>query len=251
MRLKSLATLALLAACAAPERQASVPVAPPAEWTTIGRSVEGRPLRARTCGSGEQRVYLVGSIHGDERPAIENAGRLAALVDSGLPAGVTVRLVEDVNPDGTEAGTRGNARGVDLNRNWPARSFTPHATRGAAPLSEPEAGALHADLQRFDPSLVVVLHAARRGPFVNYDGPAQGVAARFAEAAAAQDDRWHVVPDMGYATPGSLGSWVGDDDGIPILTIELRRDDAADEAWPGLRAGLLAVLADPVSYVVE
>lgn len=247
----------LLAACAAPERQVSVPPVPPvppapqADWATIGHSVEGRPLRAKTRGSGPRRVYLVTGIHGDERPAIENAERLSVLVDTGLPPGVTVRLVEDVNPDGTLAGTRGNARGIDLNRNWPAQNFTPHSSRGPEPLSEPEAAAMHADLERFDPALVVVLHAARRGPFVNYDGPARGTATRFANAAGTVDERWHVVADMGYATPGSLGSWVGDDVGIPILTIELRRDDLADDAWPSLRAGLLAMLADPVAYVVE
>lgn len=241
----------LLVACAAPEREASVPPAPKAGWATIGTSVEGRPLLAKTRGSGPRRVYLVAGIHGDERPAVENAGRLSVLVDTDLPPGVTVRLVEDVNPDGTLAGTRGNARGVDLNRNWPAANFTPHRTRGRAPLSEPEAAALHADLERFDPTLVVVLHAARRGPFINYDGPARGVATRFVEGAEAVDERWHVVADMGYATPGSLGSWVGDDDEIPILTVELRRDDSADEAWPALRAGLIAVLEDPGVYVVE
>ena len=47
---------------------------------------------------------------------------------------------------------------------------------------------------------------------------------------------------MGYPTPGSLGSLVGGDWGLPILTIELERGRDADSAWPEIRAGLLAVL---------
>ena len=32
---------------------------------------------------------------------------------------------------------------------------------------------------------------------------------------------WPVRPQIGYPTPGSLGSWLGIDRGIPILTLEL------------------------------
>ena len=47
---------------------------------------------------------------------------------------------------------------------------------------------------------------------------------------------------MGYSTPGSLGSFVGVDQGIPILTIEFEQGQAADSAWAALRLGLEALL---------
>lgn len=255
---------AAAAACAGPDRGVlPAPVEParadpPAlAWEVIGSSVEGRPVEAVTLGDGPERVYLIAGIHGDERPAVENADRLRLFLEDALPLHVTVRLVRDANPDGTALGTRTNARLVDLNRNWPAASFRPSPGRGPAPLSEPETACVHDDLQDFGPDLVVVLHAARRGPFANFDGPGREAARRFAAAASAVDPRWYVEADMGYATPGSLGSYVGVDGGLPIVTVELDRRQTAEEAWAGLRAGIAAVLggspapAPPDAYDVR
>jgi len=211
-------------------------------WTTIGASVEGRPLHAVTCGEGPRIVYLIAGTHGDERPAVLNAERLLLLATTDLPPEITLRLLADANPDGTVAERRFNARGVDLNRNWPATNFSPSLRRGPASLSEPESRALYWDLVAFDPDLVIVLHAARGGPYVNYDGPAREQAERMARAAERLDARWRVVSEMGYATPGSLGSLIGRESGLPILTVELDRRATAQEAWPALRAGLMAVL---------
>ena len=215
----------------------------PEDWELIGASAEGRPIQAATFGDGPRRVYLIAGIHGDERPGIENAERLRRLLrDDTELSGVVVRLVRDANPDGTERRSRPNARGIDLNRNWPARNFQPNGSRGRAPLSELETAAVHSDLVAFGAELVIVFHAARAGPFVNYDGPAAEQAELFASRAARSDSDWHVQADVGYPTPGSLGSLVGRDWGRPILTIEFRRGRDADSVWPALRDGLLAVL---------
>src|SRR5690606_794335 len=140
----------------------------------IGSSREGRELLARTHGHGPARVYWIGGIHGDEpEGGCELDVLLTLLADPAVRAGHTVRVLLDANPDRTAAGTRGNARGVDLNRNLPARSFEPSRRHGPAALSEPETRALWEDLERFAPELVVVQHSAGRGPFVNFDGPAE------------------------------------------------------------------------------
>ncbi len=59
---------------------------------------------------------------------------------------------------------------------------------------------------------------AVHAPFacVNYDGPA----AAWAEAVA-QACGWPARGDIGYPTPGSFGSWLGLDQGLPVLTLEL------------------------------
>lgn len=203
---------------------AVAPEAVPASgWREIGRSVEGRPIEAITVGSGSSRVLVIGSIHGNET---ESLGTMEALADLLARAPVTVRIIRDINPDGTLARRRTNARGVDLNRNFPASNFRASRSRGMSPLSEPEAAALAVEIELFEPDVVIVCHSTGRGPFVNFDGPAAALAGVFADAAAEADSRWRVLPDMGYPTPGSLGSFVGVDRGIPILTIE--QDRGAD-----------------------
>lgn len=251
-RLLLMLLLAGLAGCATPDSQggrsdlrvaadAASPAPAAIAWATIGHSIHRRPIKAATLGAGPRRIYLVGLIHGDE------AEGLAILPDlihhlgrADLSAAATVRIVRDMNPDGSAAGSRGNARGVDLNRNWPATNFSPSQSRGDRPLSEPETLAVYADLLTFEPELVIVLHSTTRGgPFVNYDGPADLVAERFASAAARLDPDWHTRAEMGYPTPGSLGTYIGVDRRIPILTVEFARGEDGDEAAP---VGLLAVI---------
>jgi protein MpaA len=192
------------------------------------------------------RVYIIGSIHGDE-PEGRGAERevVAALRED---RGASVRFVHDMNPDGSRAGTRVNAAGVDLNRNWPAVNFRAGRGTGAAPLSERETEAVYADIARYDPDVIMVFHSARNGPFVNFDGgpSARDLAQVFVDAArGAGDDRWRVVADMGYPTPGSMGTYFGKERGRTILTIELRRGDEPSRVPGPLVAGILAVTNDP------
>ena len=209
----------------------------------IGRSVDDAPIVAEDHGRGRQRVYVIGLIHGNEPEGYAALDEVRRVLRE--HPGVRSRLVPSMNPDGHAAGTRGNARGVDLNRNWPASNFTPAEDRGPAPLSEPETEAVLADLMRFNPDVLIVLHSIRRGgPFVNFDGPetAERLSRAFVDAAHRLDPRWRVVPSMGYATPGSLGTFAGVDLRIPTLTVEFERGHDPEEARRALSAGLDAVL---------
>ncbi len=216
-------------------------------WTPIGMSESDRPILATSVGHGPVRILLIGSIHGDEAEArAAFAGMQRALRDPSVSSLATIRVIKDLNPDGSTLGTRANARGIDLNRNWPATNFRPSRTHGPRALSERETRAGHGEYRHFRPALVIVLHSARGGPFVNHDGPqprTRSLADAFASGAQRVDGRWRVVDDMGYPTPGSLGSLVGLDDGVPILTVELRRRDPdGDRDRRAILAGLEAAL---------
>jgi murein peptide amidase A len=211
----------------------------PTEWQTIGTSHEGRPLRIRRVGRGPRRVLWVGGIHGNEREgkvATDDLPR-AFLEVPGAVEQVTLTILEDVNPDGSAANTRGNARGIDLNRNYPAGNFLAGPQYGERPLDQPEAKALHDLVLAERPHLVIVAHSWRNDHFINFDGPAERLAELFS-----QKSGYRVQPSDKIApTPGSLGSWIGRTLGIPILTLEYQRGSNPIGCWMDTRKAILAV----------
>jgi predicted deacylase len=208
----------------------------------IGSSVAGEPIRIATVGTGPRRVLWIGGIHGDEREGSVATAELPAALAAvpGALEAVTLTILDDVNPDGTAAGTRGNKNGVDLNRNYPAANFKPHRMYGIRPLSQPEARALHDLVLSLQPHLVIVAHSWRGDRFINFDGPAEPLAERFRRLST-----YPLRKSADIApTPGSLGSWVGKTLGIPILTIEYRRGSDPTRAWQETKAAILAVVVD-------
>src|SRR5690349_11109042 len=88
------------------------------ERAVIGYSVEGRPILATLNGdpAAPLQVLVFGSIHGNETAGMRVTRQLLARP---APRNAALRIVPTLNPDGVAANTRGNAHGVDLNRNFP------------------------------------------------------------------------------------------------------------------------------------
>ena len=95
-------------------------------------------------------MLVVGDIHGDETAGMRIARRLIRP----RRAGAELLVVPTINPDGVAAGTRGNAHGVDLNRNFPYRwhPLGGGEYSGPRPLSEPESRAAHGFILRIRPT---------------------------------------------------------------------------------------------------
>ena len=125
----------------------------------VGHSVEGRRIVAHEIGdpAAARKVLVVGCLHGNECAGIEVVNRLRRL---GRLEGVDLWLVPDANPDGHRARTRGNAHGVDLNRNFPYRwkRLRGALYSGPRPASEPETRALMGLIRRLRPAVTIWFH---------------------------------------------------------------------------------------------
>ena len=134
-------------------------VAALASTLVIGHSSEGREIRATRVGAVQApvKVLVVGDVHGNE-PAGEAI--VQALRRESVD-GVQFWLIRTANPDGRKARSRHNARGVDLNRNFPYRwakgakgTYYPGPSAG----SEPETKALMRFVRRIRPQLGIYYH---------------------------------------------------------------------------------------------
>lgn len=128
----------------------------------LGRSVGGRLVVAHELGNpaSPRRVLIVGCIHGDEPAGVAVAH---ALTVGPAPANADLWVIPVLNPDGVAAQTRGNAHGVDLNRNFPAgwRPLGPPGSvdfAGGRPLSEPESRLVAALIRRVRPTVGIWFH---------------------------------------------------------------------------------------------
>ncbi|HEU6444260.1 MAG TPA: penicillin-insensitive murein endopeptidase [Gaiellaceae bacterium] len=160
---------------------------------TVGVSTRGRPIRAFTFGAGRPRILVVGCIHGNECAGSVVATRLL----HARPGRGSITVVQDLNPDGHAAKRRGNARGVDLNRNFPG-TWRSLRTAGAAPASEVETRLAMQLIRDLRPDVAIWFHQPQG--LVRAWGPSVAVARRYARLAGMRFARlpW---------PPGSATAW--------------------------------------------
>jgi protein MpaA len=128
-----------------------------AHMVLLGRSVDGRAITAFEVGNPNgTTVLVVGCIHGNEPGGISVARRLERL----SPSDLDLWIVPVLNPDGRAANTRGNAHGIDLNRNFPYRWRPLNGVYESGPraLSEPEARIAYRLILRLRPTVSVWFH---------------------------------------------------------------------------------------------
>ncbi|MBI3930049.1 MAG: L,D-transpeptidase family protein [Armatimonadetes bacterium] len=211
------------------------------ETVCLGCSVEGRPISATRLGTGPEVTLFLGVVHGDEPAGERLLGNLVELLRKKreLLKGRTAVILPIVNPDGLARRGRTNARGVDINRSFPTEDWggEPAGSRywgGRKPGSEPETQAIMEALVLFRPAKIVTIHAPLHS--VNYDGPAEGLA-----AAMSEKNRYPLAPDIGYPTPGSFGTYAGKELKIPTITLELP-DGPPERLWLANREALVEAL---------
>lgn len=154
------ALLVALAMVLVPTSLRTARAAWPEETRIIGTSQNGREILAWRFGSGAKVVVAVGQIHGNERSGIAVAKKIA---ENGTKPGYTLWVIDTLNPDGNAKNTRQNARGVDLNRNFPAywkkQACPGKYCSGPVAGSESETQAFMKFLDKVNPELVVFYHS--------------------------------------------------------------------------------------------
>lgn len=239
--------------------------------TSLGNSVEGRPIELYSFGNGSAHVVFVGSIHGGYEwnttilayEAIDYFNANPSLI----PASLTLDIIPSANPDGIYAITgkvgrftandipssnptdalpgRFNAHNVDLNRNWDCNWASTALWRdqevsgGTAPFSEVENQILRDFVTRPDVLAVIFWHSAA-------DLVAPGQCGEEAHPPSVQLAEIYGLaaeyPTQGFAAyeiTGDASDWLSSQ-GIPSISVELL--DHFDSQWLKNRAGIQAVL---------
>lgn len=186
--------------------------------TKLGNKIEliGTP--------SENNVLIIGVFHGDEPQGKYLIEKYIKLYSTNL------LFIPCLNPDGLQNGTRTNANGVDLNRNFPTENWGDGvnvATEGCSecqdsslyyggtsPASEIETQFVIDIIEKYQPKTILTLHAPYK--IVNYDGPAQDIAQKISDIIG-----YPVEESIGYPTPGSFGTYCGVERNIPTITLEL------------------------------
>jgi protein MpaA len=189
-------------------------------WRAWGESAEGRPIVVRRTGDPASpfKVLVVGSIHGDEPQGMRVVDRINSGRDR-LPAHIDLWTIRTVNPDGIRAGTRKNARGVDLNRNFRFR-FDPSLTggyeSGPFPFSEPESRTVARIARRARFDLAVWYHQPWNETLVPCND-VRRVARRYAKLSGLAPDGRGCDPSV----PGSAIGWMHRKSGTDAFVVEL------------------------------
>ncbi|MGH8296645.1 MAG: DUF2817 domain-containing protein [Steroidobacteraceae bacterium] len=210
----------------------------------LGYSVRHRAIAATAFGSGRDVTLILGGMHGDEPAGAYVVERLTTWLERHPPLApeVKVVLVPQVNPDGLAQHTRVNANGVDINRNFPTKDWHRHAAGprynpGPRPASEPGTRIIIRLISQLHPCRIITLHAPYHQ--LNIDGPALRLA-----RAMQRLDQYPITTSIGYPTPGSLGTYAGQERHIPVVTLELPPVSGA-VAWAQNRQALLAAIDLP------
>lgn len=232
---------------------------------SIGNSVQGRPIEVCRIGRGEKRVAFVGAIHGNEVGTYRFVRRLLrylALRGKSFK-GFTFFFIPCLNPDGYTLASgqpdfggggrigRFNGNGVDLNRNFPVKSWqqvgvwshgdnyshTTEVFAGESAGSEPEVKVLTSFLvdQRVD--LLFMFHNCGGDVVGSKEPRGQEMARHFHKATGFKLYTEKMWKDLGQL--GSCKEWC---EGAGISMLEVEGSYRWGSDWRRQKKGVVACL---------
>jgi hypothetical protein len=208
----------------------------------IGTSVQGQGIIGYKFGGGNSTVLYVGAMHGDEGNSKHILDEWINELEANpgrIPSGRTIVVLPLINPDGYSAGTRTNARNVDLNRNFPANNWKSDVVMpsgktlknggGKTPLSEPESKALASYVQSSAPKLTLTYHSQGAVVIANESGNSVSIGKEYGSLSGygfmTNSSLDGFFP---HDTTGAFEDWMHDKLGRSALIIELSNRTNSD-----------------------
>jgi protein MpaA len=194
--------------------------------TKLNLPIHAYRFTAANNSNKKAHVLIIGGVHGDEPEGVVGARGLLEAFRQNYNLDLNIVIVPELNPEGVLLKTRGNSNKVDLNRNLPTKDWTAKAATeryypGPSALSEKENQALVTWLKQNKTDFIISLHSWKPMLNTNGDVPEALVIAKLTG--------YVIEPDIGYPTPGSLGTYAGLENGMPTLTYEIERDIKFDQ----------------------
>ncbi|MEQ1636437.1 MAG: M14 family murein peptide amidase A [Methylococcales bacterium] len=220
------------------------------------RSTQNAPLIMKefkpAANVNAPKILFIGGIHGDEYSSVSATFKWLKVLENHHSGKFHWLFLPLANPDGLlrESSQRMNAKGVDLNRNFPpygdkhtasleywskVTKKDPRRFPGDSPMSEPETQAMVEIIESFKPDVIVSVHA----PFdlLDFDG---------ATDADAPKKLGSLDLQLLGTYPGSLGNYAWLKLKIPVITLEL----PSSEVIPA-QAELDSIWMDLVSWLKD
>lgn len=196
-----------------------------------------------------KRILVFSLVHGDE-PESGSVGRFWMERLTTIETRNEWRIVPLINPDGLKLKTRMNARGIDVNRNFPTQDWEQEAQKywekklkkdprrnpGLIGNSEFETQCMVHHIEDFKPDFIISVHTPLA--LLDLDGP------------SIPYPKYGKLPWVRFGNyPGSLGRYMWKDRNIPVLTVELKPGTQSLKSMEDLEklqdtAGLVAILSN-------
>jgi len=176
-------------------------------WKILGKSNWKNRIYYKEFGSGKKLTMIVGGIHGDEPSGFISALKLAQYIKKN-PSSIKNRviIIPCLNPDGLIKRRRTNGHKVDINRNFPTKTWSPEYAKyynnpGPLPASEPETVLIANAVEDYRPDLIIQMHQPFNSLYPD-DRTPPGLLQKMSGITGIP-----ISYDIGYATPGSFGSY--------------------------------------------
>jgi hypothetical protein len=202
-------------------------------WKPLGQSRGKRPIQGVKVGSGDFRVLVVGSLAGNDAPALSLVDQLATKVvqNATIIGGFRSVIVRSGNPDGVALKRTTNAANVKI-----TTAFLPE---GSSAAPEPEVQVLTRLLRTYKPHRVLhVTTGSIRSALVLHNDYGRDAGLELAGWLSVQ-----TKSTKRFAPRGSMEEFIGESAEVLTLVLPDGNADSAEKIWNQYGDSVFASLA--------